>query len=75
MASVKHPGDTRCGARTRSGKPCIAPGTGRGGRCKNHGGLSTGPKTIEGRQRVIEARHPRKPYRTYSHARVMGSDL
>ena len=45
-----------CGAFARStGKPCAAPGNGRGGRCKLHGGMSTGPKTEQGRQRLREA--------------------
>src|SRR6478672_11148771 len=45
-----------CGAFARStGKPCAAPGKGRGGRCKLHGGMSTGPKTEQGRQRLREA--------------------
>jgi hypothetical protein len=43
-----------CGARTRSGAPCRAKGIGRGGRCENHGGMSTGAKTAEGRQRIRE---------------------
>ena len=39
----------RCGARTRSGAPCRAPavlvdGFVRNGRCRLHGGLSTGPR-------------------------------
>ena len=42
-----------CGAKTRSGRPCIAKAI-KYGRCKNHGGASTGPKTEEGRQRQIE---------------------
>lgn len=29
------------------------------GRCKNHGGLSTGPKTKEGRQAIARAMHER----------------
>ena len=41
----------KCGARTRSGKPCRAPGNGAGGRCKLHGGKSTWPKTDSGRER------------------------
>jgi hypothetical protein len=52
----------RCGARTKSGRPCKAPcvwdrenDQPRNGRCKLHGGLSTGPTTDEGRQRSIEA--------------------
>jgi len=41
-----------CGARTRTGHPCQRKGLGKGGRCPNHGGLSTGPKTPEGRARL-----------------------
>ena len=44
-----------CGARTRKGTPCVALGSGRGGRCRNHGGMSTGPKTPEGRARSLAA--------------------
>jgi hypothetical protein len=40
-----------CGAKTRSGGPCRLPGAGCGGRCKLHGGASTGPRTVEGRAR------------------------
>jgi hypothetical protein len=32
----------RCGARTRSGKPCQSPAMSNG-RCRMHGGLSPGP--------------------------------
>lgn len=42
-----------CGARTRKGVPCVrrvAPGRLR---CRNHGGLSTGPRTAEGRGRAL----------------------
>ena len=43
-----------CGALARStGKPCMAKGTGRGGRCKLHGGASTGPRTPEGKARAL----------------------
>jgi hypothetical protein len=41
-----------CGARTRSGHPCRRKGLGKGGRCPNHGGMSTGPRTQEGRARL-----------------------
>ena len=44
-----------CGAKTRAGHPCQRKGLGRGGRCANHRGASTGPKTPEGRQRIAEA--------------------
>jgi hypothetical protein len=48
-----------CGAYARStGKPCKA-GALRNGRCRNHGGCSTGPKTPEGRRAVAEATRQR----------------
>jgi len=40
-----------CGARTRAGTPCKQTGLYRNGRCKLHGGLSTGPTTDEGRRK------------------------
>lgn len=46
----------RCGAKTRRGTACQAPGRGRGGRCGNHGGRSTGPRTVEGKRRCVEGR-------------------
>jgi hypothetical protein len=45
-----------CGAYARTtGRPCQAPGNGRGGRCKLHGGKSTGPRTPEGVERLRQA--------------------
>ncbi len=44
----------RCGAKTRAGCPCQAPAM-TNGRCRMHGGLSTGPRTPEGRARVRAA--------------------
>jgi hypothetical protein len=47
-----------CGARTRRGTPCQCKAirTKRGAwRCRLHGGLSTGPKTPEGRARIAAA--------------------
>ena len=41
-----------CGAKTRAGKPCIRKALANG-RCPNHGGLSTGPKTAEGKARSL----------------------
>ncbi|EHR6713959.1 hypothetical protein HJ030_21100 [Vibrio parahaemolyticus] len=38
-----------CGARTKSGRPCKRRGTKHNGRCKFHGGKSTGPKTRLGK--------------------------
>jgi hypothetical protein len=49
----------RCGAKTRQATPCqIKVVTGKN-RCRLHGGLSTGPKTAEGRQRIREAQRKR----------------
>ena len=45
----------RCGARTRRGTSCAAPAM-RNGRCRLHGGLSTGPRTPEGLARSRSAR-------------------
>src|SRR3954468_6696350 len=44
-----------CGARTRSGIACKGPAM-RNGRCRMHGGTSTGPRTAEGLQRIRKAR-------------------
>src|SRR5580700_674775 len=52
------PGDLsnaeRCGAKTRRGTVCQCPAM-PNGRCRLHGGLSTGPKTAEGIRRIREA--------------------
>jgi len=44
----------RCGAMTRRGTSCQCPAM-RNGRCRIHGGLSTGPKTAEGIERIRRA--------------------
>ncbi len=51
--------DMLCGAKTRSGKPCKNDGTSySNGRCKLHGGASTGPTTEAGRrQSAINGRN------------------
>src|SRR6185369_14033911 len=62
------PGDLsqvqRCGAKNRRGTPCQCPAMANG-RCRLHGGLSTGPKTLAGIERIRRAvtKHGR-----YSHA-------
>ena len=52
----------RCGAKSKQGNgaPCMAPvvwdderDAPRNGRCRMHGGLSTGPRTSEGRARAL----------------------
>lgn len=40
-----------CGAKTRAGHPCKNKQIYPNGRCKFHGGLSTGPRTLEGKRR------------------------
>jgi hypothetical protein len=45
---------TCCGARNRRGTACQAKAL-ENGRCKFHGGMSTGPKTPEGRARISAA--------------------
>jgi hypothetical protein len=56
--AVKGDGET-CGAKTRKGTPCRQkPISGRA-RCKFHGGMSTGPKTKEGRASIAAAQHAR----------------
>jgi len=43
----------QCGAYARStGNPCRAKALSNG-RCKNHGGMSTGPRTPEGKARAL----------------------
>ena len=45
-----------CGAYARTtGKPCQAKKVYRGGKCRLHGGLSTGPKTLDGKERALKA--------------------
>jgi hypothetical protein len=53
------PGDfskaPRCGAKNRRGTPCQAPAM-KNGRCRLHGGKSTGPRTPEGLERMRKAK-------------------
>ena len=44
-----------CGAKTRSGKPCAKDPMNEKRRCRLHGGLSTDPKTAEGKARIAAA--------------------
>ena len=45
------PNKATCKAQTRRGTPCACLAL-QNGRCRLHGGLSTGPKTAEGRART-----------------------
>ncbi len=49
---------THCDAKTRNGTRCKCPAM-PSGRCRFHGGLSTGPKTKEGRERIAAAQRAR----------------
>ena len=55
---VRRKSSSPCGARTRTGAPCRRMGLGNG-RCRNHGGRSTGPRTDSGRQRIASAQRER----------------
>ena len=46
----------RCEAKTRRGTLCQRPGTKRNGRCRLHGGRSSGPKTKGGLERLIASK-------------------
>lgn len=49
----------RCGARTQKGTACAAKAIPASGRCRRHGGLSTGPRTAAGIQRIIDGQKRR----------------
>lgn len=56
----------RCGAKTRAGTPCKRRDLYINGRCKLHGGLSTGPTSVEGKKKsalngLKSKRKPRSP--------------
>lgn len=54
-----------CGARTRAGGACRKfPISGKR-RCRLHGGLSTGPKTLEGKKRIAQAQLKHGRYVSY----------
>jgi hypothetical protein len=46
----------RCEARTRRGTRCQRPGTKQNGRCKLHGGRSTGPRIEDGVARLAASK-------------------
>jgi len=53
------PGDLskakKCGAKTRKNTPCLGPAM-RNGRCRMHGGASTGPRTAAGIETIRRSR-------------------
>ena len=60
----------RCGARTRRGTACQKPPLAGKKRCRLHGGLSTGPRTAEGKSRIAASqwKHGRRS-RAFTEAR------
>ncbi len=56
----------RCLAKTRRGTPCQKAALKGKARCRLHGGLSTGPRTPEGKQRVVDA-HMKHGRRSKAH--------
>ncbi len=58
LKNGNQPGDldkvARCGAKTRAGSSCQQPAM-KNGRCRFHGGKSTGPRTPEGLERSRRA--------------------
>ena len=62
-----------CGAKTRAGGSCQAPAM-RNGRCRIHGGASTGPRTPEGLARCIAAatKHGRRNAASRARAALRG---
>ena len=60
----------RCGAKTRSGARCAKfPMEGKR-RCRLHGGLSTGPKTAEGRAAISSANTKHGRYKNWREKRA-----
>ena len=45
----------RCGAKTRRGTACQRPANKGNGRCRLHGGASSGPRTEQGRAKIALA--------------------
>ena len=63
---IVHTADGSCGAKTRAGTPCKNTAIYFNGRCRMHGGLSTGPKSAAGKRRVAQ----NLPNGTKAHASV-----
>ena len=57
----------RCLAKTRRGTLCQKAALKGKTRCRLHGGLSTGPQTPEGKQRIVDA-HWKHGRRSKAHA-------
>ena len=59
----------RCGAKTRSGSPCVKYPVAGKRRCRLHVELSTGPRTKEGRARIAAANTKHGRYKGWRESR------
>lgn len=67
--------DGACGAKTRKGTPCKRRDLYGNGRCRLHGGLSTGPLTDAGKQQSrINGMKGGRPRKTRPHAILTNPD-
>src|SRR5215207_2387960 len=62
----------RCGAKRRDGLSCTSPAM-KNGRCRMHGGKSTGPRTPEGLERARRSRWKHGYYSAESKAARRGA--
>lgn len=69
LVALPHERVKQCGAKTRKGTPCKGFAM-KNGRCKLHGGKSTGPKTDEGKARIAAA-HWKHGLRSKTYIREM----
>lgn len=58
-ATAQAEGALACGAQNREGRPCSNKALNGKRRCRFHGGLSTGPRTPEGRARIAAGQRRR----------------
>ena len=67
----------RCLAKTRQGKACKNPAMKNRGRCRLHGGKSTGSRTPEGKERAAAAhtKHGRRSKAHMEKVRQINADL
>lgn len=67
----------RCGAKTRRGTACQKPPLRGKQRCRLHGGLSSGPKTLEGKARIAAAhrKHGRRSKRFVEQRKKIWAEL
>ena len=74
--SSKNTGQS-CGARTRRGTACQKPPLNGKTRCRLHGGLSTGPKTPEGKARIAAShwKHGRRSKKFVQMRKQIWADL